>query len=319
MLNIGIIGPGRVGERHANALKDMPDAQLWGVAGRTLESAKAFAYKYQPTAKVFNDLHLMLNDPNLDAVIIATPDNLHANQIIPTAIAGKSILVEKPVCTSIESGKNIQDIVENHPSRLTVGYHLRWNTGLRFVAMKARDNEFCNIHRIQLRWGVNFIDHAKWRLDPKLGRWCCLSAIGTHLIDIARWMMVPTCGEVMKITSRVEYLDNTTADTAATISMHFESGAVADIFCSLIIDEPFSLEIHASKGNVRGDNLAGPIEERRLIVNNKAFIFEETNLYVSQLNAFVSSITNNVPSEVSLDEGLKNVAHLVSIKPQKFI
>ena len=316
MLSIGIIGPGRVGERHANALKNMSNAQLWSVAGRTLESAKAFADKYQPTAKVFNDLHLILNDPNLDAVIIATPDNLHADQIMRTAIMKKAILVEKPVCTSIESGKMIQDIFESHPSCLTVGYHLRWHTGLRFVALKARDNEFCNIHRIQLRWGVNFIDHAKWRLDPKLGRWCCLSAIGTHLIDIARWMLIPTCGEVMKITSRVEYLNNTTVDTSATISMHFESGAVADIFCSLIIDEPFSLEIYASKGNVRGDNLAGSIEERSLIVNNEAFIFEESNLYVSQLNALVTSIINNTPAEVSLDEGLKNVAHLISIKPQ---
>lgn len=314
MLNIGIIGPGRVGERHANALKNMPDVQLWSIAGRTLESAKVFADKYQPNAKVFNDIHSMLHDSKLDAVIIATPDNLHSEQIISTAIAGKAILVEKPVCTTIESGQEIQDIFAKYPSRLTVGYHLRWHTGLRFVAMKARANEFGEIHRIQFRWGVNFIDHAKWRLDPNLGRWCCLSALGTHLIDLARWIMSPTCGEVTKVTSQVEYLENTTTDTAATIIMHFESGAIAEIFCSLIIDEPFSLKIHANKGEVRGDNLTGVLEERKLIVNNIPFIFEETNLYVDQLNAFVSSIINNISPEVSLEEGLKNVAHLLMIQ-----
>src|SRR5580658_9852765 len=110
MLKIGIIGPGRVGGRHANALKIVTNAQLWSIAGRTIESAKAFAEKYQPQAKIFNDLHLMLNDPDLDAIIIATPDNLHAEQIIQSVIAKKAILVEKPVCTSVKSGQDIQDV-----------------------------------------------------------------------------------------------------------------------------------------------------------------------------------------------------------------
>lgn len=315
MLKIGIIGPGRVGERHANALKNMSGVQLWSVAGRTLEDARAFADKYQPNAKIFNDFHHMVNDPELDAIIIATPDNFHAEQIILGAIAGKAILVEKPVCTTLESGQKLQDIFAKNPLRLAVGYHLRWHTGLRFVAMKARNNEFGEIHRVNLRWGVNFIDHAKWRLNPKIGRWCCLSALGTHLIDIARWMMLPTCGEAMKVTSRVEYLENTSTDTAAAITIYFESGAIAEIFCSLITDEPFSLKIQANKGDVRGDNLVGILEERKLIVNNELFTFQETNLYASQLNAFISSIINNTQSEVSLEEGLKNVAHLVEIKP----
>lgn len=315
MLKIGIIGPGRVGERHANALKKMSGTQLWSVAGRTLENAQAFADKYQPNAKVFNDFHPMIDDAELDAVIIATPDNFHAEQIISTATTGKAILVEKPVCTTLESGQILQDIFAKYQTRLTVGYHLRWHTGLRFVAMKARNNEFGEIQHINLRWGVNFIDHAKWRLDPKIGRWCCLSALGTHLIDIARWMMLPTCGEVMKVTSQVEYLENTTTDTAAAITMHFESGSIAEIFCSLVTDKPFSLKIQAVKGSVHGNNLAGLLAERKLIVNNEPFTFEKTNSYVSQLNAFVSSIIHNTQPEVSLEEGLKNIAHLTEIKP----
>lgn len=314
MLNIGIIGPGRVAERHAIALKNISNARLWSIAGRTLDSAKAFAEKHQPLASVYDNLHEMLNDSELHAVIIATPDNMHAEQIILSARAGKAILVEKPVCTSIESGQTILATMAKHLTFLTVGYHLRWHQGFRFIAQKAQNNEFGEIHRIQLRWGVNFIDHAKWRLDPVYGRWCCLSALGTHLIDLVRWILLPTCGEVVKQSSKVQYIANTNIDGAVEISMRFESSAVADIFCSLIADEPLSLEINAKDATIKGNNLAGEIDKRKLTVNNNEFYFSETNVYVEQLKAFMQSIENNTQPEVTLEEGLKNVAHLVEIK-----
>lgn len=152
---------------------------------------------------------------------------------------------------------------------------MRWHPGLRWVAMKARNNELDEIHHIQFRWGVNFIDHAKWRLDPVYGKWCCLSALGTHLIDLVRWMLLPTCGEVVHSNSKVEYLPNTMTDVAAFISMRFESGATAEIHCSLVTDEPLSLKIHAKKAEVYGENLAGPIEKRRLSINNEVFFLKK--------------------------------------------
>lgn len=314
MLNIGIIGPGRAGEIHANALKSIPDAQLWSVAGRTLDSAKTFAEKHQTKVKIYVDFHEMLDDPDLHAVIIATPDNLHAEQIIASAIAGKAILVEKPVSSSIESGEAILATLSKHPAYLTVGYHLRWHPGFRYIAKKSHNNELGEIHHIQLRWGVNFIGRAKWRLDPKYGRWCCLSALGAHLIDLVRWVLVPACGAVIKQTSKIQYLADTTVDEAASISMQFESGTTADIVCSSVTDEPLSLKIQASKANVNGDNLVGSTDQRKLTINNEGFTFNETNPYVEQLNAFVYSVLNNTLPEVSLEEGLKSVAQLVAIK-----
>lgn len=314
MLNIGIIGPGRVAERHANALKMIPNAQLWSIAGRTLEGAKIFSENYNPNAKIYDDLEEMLEDPNLHAVIIATPDNLHAEQIILSAKAGKAILVEKPVCTSMESGQEILATLARYPVPLSVAYHLRWHQGFRFVAKKAQNGELGEIQNLQFRWGVDFMDHAKWRLDPTYGKWCCLSVLGTHLIDLTRWFLLPTCGEVIKENSKVKLRENTAIDEAASILMEFESGAKAEIFCSLSENEPLSLKIDSDKSNVIGDHLASPTNQRRMTISNKPFIFRETNLYVEQLNTFVDFILNKNRPEVSLDEALKNVAHLLAIK-----
>lgn len=314
MLNIGIIGPGRVAERHANALKMISNAQLWSIAGRTLKSAKIFAENYNPNAKIYDDLEEMLEDPDLHAVIIATPDNLHAEQIILSAKAGKAILVEKPVCTTMESGQEILATLVRHPVPLSVAYHLRWHQGFRFVAKKAQNGELGEIQHLQFRWGVDFIDHAKWRLDPIDGKWCCLSALGTHLIDLTRWMLMPTCGEVIKKNSQMKLYGNTTADEAATIFMEFESGASAEIFCSLSTNEPFSLKINADKANVNGDYLASSTEQRKMTINGEDLIFTETNVYFEQMTAFVDSILNDNPPEVGIDEALKNVSHLLAIK-----
>ncbi len=307
MFNIGIIGPGRVAERHANALKIIPDAQLWSVAGRTQESAQKFVNEHNPAAKIYDNYKHMLNDPDLHAVIITTPDNLHADQIIECSKSGKAILVEKPVCTSIESAQQILNQLTATPVILSVAYHLRWHRGLRHIAMKAKNNELGKINKIKLRWGVNFIDHAKWRLDPVYGKWCCLSALGTHLIDVVRWILLPACGEVISSRIHSEYLPNTNVDAANSIRMQFASGAIAEIDCSLICDEPFSLIIETDKMNVHGDNLAGEIHERKLFVGNEQFIFEETNLYVEQLKAFIDAVRHDNSPEVSLAEGLRNV------------
>jgi predicted dehydrogenase len=201
LFNIGIIGTGRVAERHANAIQQLPDAQLWSVASRTLQSAQQFAQAHHAKAQAFDTLSHMLDDEQLHAVIIATPDNLHATQIIAAAKAGKAILVEKPVCLTLESGQAISQAISQHPVPLAIAYHLRWHAIFRCIAQKAQRGEFGAIHHMKLRWGVNFIDHAKWRLNPENGGWCCLSVLGTHLIDLVRWIAKPTCGEVVQQTS----------------------------------------------------------------------------------------------------------------------
>ncbi|MBS0358007.1 MAG: Gfo/Idh/MocA family oxidoreductase [Proteobacteria bacterium] len=319
MLNIGIIGPGRVAERHAVALKETTGAQLWSVCSYDLNKAQAFATKHNAlaTLNAFDDVSKMLDDPKLDAVIIATPDKLHVTHILLALKAGKSILVEKPVCTSLDACEKILTAYQQSQITLAVGYHLRWHQGLRRITQKAHKNELGNLHHIKLHWGVNFIEHAKWRVDPELGEWVCLSILGTHLIDIARWIMIPLCGEVSEIKSFIKTADNGYSDGTVSIIMSFKSGATAEIFCSVLFDLPFNLEIYAEKNNVVGMDLTGQAENRKITVGNDPLIFETSNPYVSQLNNFIEAIIEKRQPEVSLEEGLENVRNLVFISDHR--
>ncbi|HKK73214.1 MAG TPA: Gfo/Idh/MocA family oxidoreductase, partial [Candidatus Krumholzibacteria bacterium] len=99
-VRFGLIGPGRIADRRlAPALRHVEGAQLWSVLSRDPERAAAFAHEHeaaaaQPTPAT---LDTMLADDELDAVIVATPDKLHAEQAVAAARAGKHVFVEKPM------------------------------------------------------------------------------------------------------------------------------------------------------------------------------------------------------------------------------
>lgn len=199
-INIGIIGPGRVAARHAAALQHLPNARLWSIAGRNLSDIERFAKEHQAQAPspCFLDITEMLTNEALDAVIIATPDKLHGTHIIQAINANKAILVEKPLCTSQMEIEQITAALKNFKKTFAVGYHLRWHNGLRQIAKKCHENKFGTLHHLKLSWAVDFFAEHKWRTNPQYSRWLCLTVLGTHLLDILRWWMVPSCGEIIR-------------------------------------------------------------------------------------------------------------------------
>ncbi len=104
-MNIAILGPGGISDdQHAPAVRLHEDTQLWSVLSRSQARADAFSLKHdlKSNSPGYTDLKSLIADENLDAVIIASPDRLHAQQVIQCAEAGKHILLEKPMATSLE-------------------------------------------------------------------------------------------------------------------------------------------------------------------------------------------------------------------------
>ena len=313
VINIGIIGPGRVAERHVNAINQINNGRLWSIAGRNIEDTQCFASKHNAQAEknAFINISEMLSDPQLDAVIIATPDKLHVKHILLAVEANKSILVEKPLCTDKNDGLEILQALEKFNKTFAIGYHLRWHDGLRQIATKCRLSDFGKPRHLRLHWGVNFFDSNKWRTNPDYSRWLCLTVLGTHLIDVMRWLMVPQCGEILNSNSIVSNTHQTLFDETAVSSFQFESGATAQIFCSITLDAPFKLELYTDNTTVIGNDLAG--DERSILIDNDPLIFKKNNPYIDQMNDFLRAIQENSKPEVGIIEGLKNIEHMLSI------
>ncbi len=316
MLNIGLIGHGRVAARHADVIRKMDGACLWSVAGLDDARVAQFAEQYSAYAinSSFVDIQNMLADSMLDAVIITTPDKQHASNILSALAFNKSILVEKPICTDLKDSETIINSSRESNQTIAVGYHLRWHDGLRKLAKDCHRQTFGEIRHLKLSWGVPFFGQHKWRTDLTQSRWLCLTVLGTHLIDIARWLLLPLCGEIIHTESKVINQKQAIFDERVEVIFTFESGAKCLLDCSVIHDEPFRLELVGSKATVIGSDLAG--DNRRIWVNDKPLVFEKNNPYLAQLKDFIQAIEQKRAPEVSVEEGVNNVKQLDLIWPK---
>src|SRR5205823_8419774 len=105
-LRTAVIGAGITGRGHAAVLADYHRSELLAVCSRQGAVAAALAQKYA-APHVFTDYHELLRLPELDAVIIATPDFAHHALALAAAQAGKHVLIEKPLTTSLAQADEI--------------------------------------------------------------------------------------------------------------------------------------------------------------------------------------------------------------------
>lgn len=99
-IGVGIIGAGLLGERHTRVYSEMPNTQVVAVADIRPEHGQQVAAKYG--AQWYADYNQMLRDPAIQAVSVVTPDHAHRDPVVACLAAGKHVLTEKPIATTVE-------------------------------------------------------------------------------------------------------------------------------------------------------------------------------------------------------------------------
>lgn len=316
-MNIAILGSGNIANKVlAPALNQVDGVRLWSVLSRDLKRGSEFARMHgaQADQPAYTDLKKLLIDPDLDAVIIATPDRLHAKQAIECAEAGKHILVEKPMCTDTKSGEAMVQACRTARVHLAVGYHLRWHAGHRMLVEGIRAGKLGDLRHMRAHWTWKEKDNSNWRASAEVGRWWSLAGVGTHCLDMIRWVMVPVCGEIMSIKSLItKAFWGGPHDETAIVSMQFESGATAEFCSSVLFESPYRIEIHGNIGSAICDDTFGRQGSGKIFLKNEQMRFTPCNPYVGEIRDFVASIIENRPPEVDGAEGLRNVELLEAL------
>lgn len=254
----------------------------------------------------------MLNDPELHGVIIATPDKLHGHQAIQALQAGKHVLVEKPMCTDLEIANKLVACAAEYKRCLAVGYHLRWHAGHRAVREKILNGFIGRVIHTRVLWSWKATDGSNWRASNEVGQWWSLAAVGTHCLDLVRWFMTPTCGEVERVTSTISTGKwQTPHDEMATVQLKFESGSIGEFCSSVLFDAPSRLEIYGDKGFVVCEGTLGRAGAGRITTHEGEFEFVPRNPFVGEIENFVEAIKNNSQPEVDAVEGRRNVELLI--------
>jgi myo-inositol 2-dehydrogenase / D-chiro-inositol 1-dehydrogenase len=126
-LRIGVIGAGIMGADHANTLRRVVrGAEVTAVADVDLSRAEAAAQG----ARAYDDAFALVEDPAVDAVVIASHDAAHAAQVVAAAQAGKAVLCEKPLAPTLAEGRQVlRDIGATGEALLSLGFMRRFDPG----------------------------------------------------------------------------------------------------------------------------------------------------------------------------------------------
>ncbi len=314
-LNFAILGTGGIAQGgHGLALQHTTHARLWSVFSRDAGRANSFAqiHRAQAPKPAFDSLSEMLADPELHAVIIATPDRLHREQAVLAAEAGKHILLEKPMATDLESARAIIDACSRNKVQLAIAYHLRFHAGHRELLSAVHAGTLGTIRHVRAQWTWKAPDAKNWRATEDVGRWWSLAGVGTHCLDLVRWTLLPSAGEVVSVGSAIaKDVWKGPHDETAVLALKFASGATAELCSSVLFDAPTRLEIYGSAGYAICEGTFGRHGAGKIWTNSGALDFVIVNPFVAQLDSFAQSIMNGAKPEVDGEEGFRNVEILL--------
>jgi 2-hydroxy-4-carboxymuconate semialdehyde hemiacetal dehydrogenase len=148
-VRIALAGPGAFGIKHLDALKLIEGVEIVSVIGRELDKAKEVAAKYgakHVTTKLDDSLAL----PEVDAVILCTPTQMHAEQSIACMKAGKHVQVEIPLCDKLSEGQAVVELQKKTGLVAMCGHTRRFNPSHQYVHKKIQAGEF-NIHQMDVQ------------------------------------------------------------------------------------------------------------------------------------------------------------------------
>ena len=231
-LKIGVIGAGAIAQRrHLPEFHRNADAVVVAVADPKADRVKEIAALYD--AKAFTDHKDMLKKADLDAVVVATPNALHAPQTIDAFEAGYHVLVEKPMATTREDAKKMIAAGEK------AGKHLMIGLNQRLDAPHVKAKEILDSGRLGKvltfrtafqhpgpdGWSVD--GAASWFFDPPMAVMGATGDLGVHKADLMRYLLGEEFVEVGGIVTTLDkkrdgkYID---LDDNALITMKSESG-----------------------------------------------------------------------------------------------
>jgi predicted dehydrogenase len=251
-IRFAIIGTGMIAERHAAALAEIPEAELYGVYDKNTRRAGEFAGKHQ--AKAYKTFDELLDDPRLTAVTIAAPTGVHKEIAVPCAEAGKHILCEKPLDTTLAKADAIIAACNKNGVCLSAVFQARFSDKVKLIKEATETGRFGRLLlcSAQVKWyrSQEYYDSAGWRGTWALDGGGALMNQSIHIIDLLLYL----AGEpemVHAFTGTLTHERLEVEDTACA-SVKFKNGALGVIEASTSCAPGFPrrLEISGEKGSV---------------------------------------------------------------------
>ena len=323
LLKVGIIGAGRIGSLHAKSITyNVPSAKVVGITDVNKKGLKELADTLG-IDKIYEDYKQMLADKDIDAVLICSSTDTHADIAVEAANAGKHIFCEKPVDLTPEKVRAVIKAVEKAGVKLQVGFNRRFDHNFANVRKMAAEGKIGDVHIVK----ITSRDPA-----PPPAEYSAVSGgmfldMTIHDFDMARFLAGSEVTEVYaNATCLVDPAIGEAGDVdTAVISLKFENGAVGVIDNSRRAAYGYDqrVEVFGSKGAAVAANDTETtvvfMGEEGVVGDKPLYFFLERYMqsFRDEMLQFVDAVNNGTPIPATVEDGLNSL--LVALAAKKSV
>jgi len=245
-LGVGVYGIGWCAAQHISAVGKNPHAEVTWLCGRDEARTRANIEKYgidAPAARITDSFDALLAAGDVDIVVIATPNHLHAAEAIAAAGAGKHIVLEKPTGLDTEDLIGIRDAVRRAGVRTVVSFELRYSPFLKFARWMRESGRLGHIRFARAQYLSRVTDWYggwDWVRTRASGRSHLLAA-GCHAVDALRW-----CGGAEAVEAsafHTHFTEGYEWPTSIAVNLRLEGGAIGHVTSSTDFMMPYAFEV----------------------------------------------------------------------------
>lgn len=318
VLRVAIMGLGSYGNRVAEAMLACQRAKVTGVISGTPSKIAQWRQKYDiPEANCYNyeNFDAIKDNPEIDAVYIITPNGLHRDQAVRVARAGKHVICEKPMATSVKEAEDMIQACKNAGVKLLIGYRMHFEPNTLQVVNMRKDGNFGKIMFFEGLSGFRIGDPTQWRLDKQLAGGGALMDIGIYSVNGARYMVgeepVWVTAQETK-TDPVKFKEG--VDETIQFQFGFPGGAVASCLSTYAVSHLDRFFLNGVDGfaELQPSHGYGPIKGR---THQGVLDHPHTTHQTLQMDAMAEIILDNAKPEIPVDgeEGLKDMKIIEAI------
>jgi predicted dehydrogenase len=316
-----VIGLGRIADHFMPGAVNSTNSAITGLVSGHRDKAERIAAQYDvPLTSIYNydNFDEIAHNPSIDAVYVALPNSMHAEFTIRAAKAGKHVLCEKPMATSVADSEAMIAACKAASVKLMIAYRCHYEPfHLRAIQM-IRDGNLGQVQSISSCFGFN-IAPGEWRLNKKLAGGGPLYDVGIYSLNACRYLTgeEPSALEAYVTTIDHDGRFNEVEENVAW-TMRFPSGIVASCATTYGANMSGYFKVYGSKGwlaldpgfNYEGVHMRGQFGGQVLDETNPS---HDPYQFQAEAEHFSHCVQNNLEPQSPGEEGLKDMRYLAEI------
>lgn len=288
-IDIGLIGTGDIMRRgFIPAVRQIAGTRITAVLSSSRGRAETLAGEVG-SARAYDDLGVFLATSGIRAVILATPDAAHEQQVIEAAKAGVHVLCSKPMAPTSAACVRMVDAAAAAGIVLAMSHPLRSHNAFKQIRNIVASGELGRIRYVRALWTRlrNPADEL-WRMDAQQTRFWALGRHGAHLVDLARWLF----GEPAEIRAKISNpREGGPNDELAILHLTFPDGLVFEITVSILFAGGNSLEMYGESSVLRANDIFQySARISPMTIGDRVVGYEPNDPFAEQVANFVAAI-----------------------------